>query len=749
MKSEKYLEYKLKRIGFFTILVLIISLFFWQPVYGQQKKAVNASQNESDSIGSFQKGSLAWQLDEFMKWVMKTRNLVPREKVDQEPYYVIESLVISGSVAQNRFSFSMTGSVVSDSPLLVPLFGYPHQVILKNIMIDNEPAVTGFSGMDYYYVSTGKKHFTIRGEMSLRNEMSFFVPGPVNFFTADLTDGRIVEGNVLPALEQTVIHLESGKKEEKAELNLPPLFQVSRAIRIRKEITFEYQVHVRSGSEISSVTLPVKNNEIILEIPGINGWKQSNGELIVPVSGRDIIFSVQGRLPKIGTFEPDPRSSYEWWLIESDMEHRVYVKTSGKQVDSSESPIPKKLTSPKLYLLTKGQNLNIQINALTAMEALAVVIPSQYRTIVWTREGEMVAMDEIRYRNNGLDYIPFDCKGKPLYFEIDGQANKILSENSTDKTRVLIPLQKGEHQVRVQSIIKGFKPGLFGGIMRIPVPSHELTISQDSIELRLPSSIIPLWFTGGEGIRSPIGFGDAFAILISLVLALIVFKEIRPRLALFIALCGFYFIIPALFIGFLVLLVVIIIIKLIWYFLAGWKRWVALVIGALAIIISVGVSFEYLNRYELHGGMTFQKDQSDAYDSGTSYDRPPGKFRTETEADEEQIGQRAMPAQMNEPADKLGNVFFNGKNVVEGVTPVELPMPGYDYALSVSRELVTVDRPLSPSLIYITRSILIPFVLIWIFCLIYTAIVLTPKMKSQLVKIKEFSSKVSSGKGKE
>ncbi|MCP4146200.1 MAG: hypothetical protein GY757_00485, partial [bacterium] len=286
--------------------------------------------------------SVAWQMEELMKWLMKTRNLEPA-KTEGFPNFVINTLELSGTIEKNRLAFKMNGRVIADHPVLIPLFGSPETVMLRNVTINEKPAVVGFESKTFYYVRTGENRFTIKGELSLLNCLDFMVQGPVNLLIAEFTDGRVVEGGILPGLTKAVLHLETGNKKMK-KAALAPLFQVSRAIRIRKEITFEYKVTVRSGKEISKVEIPMKYSEVVLDVPGVKGWKMENRILMVPASGRNVNFTVVGRLPKLGRFKTDARSNYEWWLIESDEEHRLIIDTKAKFVDSSRSPLKKKLS---------------------------------------------------------------------------------------------------------------------------------------------------------------------------------------------------------------------------------------------------------------------------------------------------------------------------------------------------------------------------------------------------------------------
>lgn len=73
----------------------------------------------------------------------------------------------------------------------------------------------------------------------------------------------------------------------------------------------------------------------------------------------------------------------------------------------------------------------------------------------------------------------------------------------------------------------------------MPVPKHDLTASRTTVTLDLPSNIIPLWFSGGEGIKSPVKVIDIFFVVIALIMALLFFKGRNLRAAGFIALAGF------------------------------------------------------------------------------------------------------------------------------------------------------------------------------------------------------------------
>lgn len=654
--------------------------------------------------------SLAWQMEELMNWLIKTRNLVPEKDAAGQPFYVIKSLDLNGSVEKNRFTFHMIGHVDSKQPVLVPLFGSPDGVMLKNVTLNGQPAVVGFEDKDFYFVRTKETDFVIKGDISLVNQLRFTVPGPVNLFSADLSDGRVVEGNFLPGVKQAALHLKSGVKDQKIEADVKPLFQIARAVRIQKEVTFEYGVTVRSGKEISRVVLPMTFGEIVLEVPGVKGWKMENKNLVVPASGRSVSFTVTGRLPEAGVFKTDKRSNYEWWLIESDAEHRVTVDTSGKPVDASKSPLKKKLSSSRLFLLSRGQEIAVTVNPLKTLDAMAIVIRSQFRKTVWTKNGDLVAEDRVFYDNNGVDYISFDCKGKPVFFAENDEPKAILSDNPDKENQVLVPLKKGKHSFLVQSIGNA-KPSFFGGLLEIPMASHHFTVSRSSARIGVPSRIIPIWFWGGDRVDGPFNWQNAVVILITVGFILLFFKGYLLRTAAIISFLGLYLLFPRLYI---VLGFCVIALGAAFYLRKILKRWMQWIVFACLLMASVWFIF-YVSSLN---------EAAKMYYNLTSSSSPSGCG-----------GLSTIFADLNIPDQELferkhGGEFFSGtfydeeesssdtmeENTRRGVIPVYLPIPEFIHSMTITRELVKKDQSVHFTLLYITWTTLIPMIIFWLLC---------------------------------
>ena len=671
-------------------------------------------------------GSLAWQLEELFKWLTLTRDLVPREKGCDGPCYILTSLQLNGSAAANSFSFTARGHVLADRPVLVPLLGRPEQVILRKVTLNGQPAVIGFSD-DHYYVRTAERQFSVSGEMTLTRESSFLVPGPVTLFAADIAGGRVAEGNLLPGISQMALHIERAAAAQRAQ-EVEPFFKLSRAYRVQKEITFEYRVMLQSPQEMTSVSLPLKLGETVLAVDGFRGWKQERDRLLVPVAGRSAGFTVSGRMNELASITPDERSAYEWVLVEADPEHRLMVKTTARQIDSSESPIPRSLTQSKLFLLSRGQRLDTEVRELATREALAMIVSSHARIAVWTNEGDLVTQDDIEYQNSGLDFMPFKGDGRILYLDADRAPQKILGQDDR-KDEILIPLEKGTHTVRMQSIGKARK-GFLLGVLPIPFPDYPLTISRASVEVDTPDGIVPLWLSGGRGYSSEIGWNLLAVLALSLGLSWIVFKQWKRRIAATLFLFGLYILSDMIYIVLLALLIFSALIVSLFRRVKHWRKWLLATLLTLTIAAAtVAAVYSFSRNYRIERTMDYETAVSGSGGVGAAYSNPELR-RQVNQMQTSSIEYRELEEKRLESEQRLGQVAreadfsaaqpYSGVTIAEGVKPVPIPLPFNQdnlFRFWVHKSLVRPEQPFQPHLVYLTRAGAFILILFWLSCL--------------------------------
>lgn len=636
--------------------------------------------------------SWAGELETLTRWLEDRRH----ESTCQERCYVLDRLHITGDVEAGTFEFVLQGSVLADDAVAVPLFGPPSQVRVEQATLDTGPARIGFEETSYF-LFTEARNFTLRGRLTLRDDRALSIAGPLNTLEVELTNGRMVEGERLSGLHATTIHFERGQGS--AERDEPTVFQLARAIRVSREINFAYELVMRSGNDLGVVRLPLRFGEQVLEVTGSTGWRVDDGVLLLPTSGRTAEMTISGTLEQVATFSPDERSTYEWWLFESDAEHRVAVEGDGRQFDSSESPIERSQPNSRLFMVQQGQELQVSVTRLVSGEVLGAVVRSHDRTVVLTRQGDLVAQDVLNYENNGIDFLLFSPKGRPIYLATDGQSERIMHKSQGD-TEVLIPLRTGTHAVKAQAITQ-HQIGMLWGRLEVPIPEYPLTASRTTLHLGLPRFVRPIVCLGGDEIEWFVGVGDGVALLLAILAALAVLRGRRRRILGSVVIGGLWFLSPVLYV---LAMIVMILGGGIWVmsrFLSGAK----LVVAAIAAIGFIGVVG--LVPLVFVAGI-----ESRAASSPSSAD-----WVSEADAVSRSASEAEAPAgSRGRYGNRMAQQAVEG-GLLEGVTPVALPLPRYHHSTRASRELVTEQRPFQPVLLYLTDWVLLPFVMLWLVCL--------------------------------
>lgn len=635
----------------------------------------------------------AAELDTLSKWLVENG----KKTSCTAHCYTLSELRLSVKVGEGPLDFELSGRVLADGPVDIPLFGPPKDLHIENVTENDKEAAIGFDG-DRYFLHTDQKRFVLRGKMSFAGDLALSIAGPLNTLVADLGSGAVVEGSRLSGLVNTTIHF---SQKDKAQQTGPTVFQLSRALRIGREISFEYRLVMRSGSDLGVVRLPLTLGEKVLDVTGASGFRVEGNELVLPTSGRTAEMTITGTLSKIGAMTPDARSGYEWWLIESDPEHRVAITGNGRQVDSAESPIPRTQPTARLYLMQKGQNMDASVTPLSAVDALAAVVQSHRRTIVLTARGDVVADDHLTYENNGVDYLAYAASGRPIFLATAGKAERIMRQG-TENDEILVPLRTGSQEVRIQSLAQStFKPIL--GSITLPMPSYALTASRVDLTVGLPKGVFPVALLGGDRAKWAVEGSD---FVVAGIGAIIGFFAIRPgedkskrkglKVLSALLLASLWFLWEP---GFVLVLLALGLWGLIWLvgrFLKGTTRIAATIVllGGLAFVGLIGL-FAGTSRSPM-------KSSDIAYEPSIPVERPaavaPAPTTGKLDADA-RTGNWLAPA---------------GTGVLEGVTPVPLPLPSYHHSLWSTRELVTKDRPFHPTLWYMTEAIVFPISLLWL-----------------------------------
>jgi hypothetical protein len=632
--------------------------------------------------------SWAGQLDSLSRWLDQRR---PGPRC-AERCYTLDRLRITGRVGDGPLHFELTGGVIADERVSIPLFGPPSHLRVEDVTEDGKDAVVGFEG-DHYFLHTASRHFVLKGTLSLEGDLALTIPGPLNTLLADVTAGAVVEGAKLTGLRGATIHF---SREGAAQGSGPTVFQLSRAIRVGREVGFEYRLVMRSGTDLGVVRLPLAFGEKVLDVTGSTGWRVEGGELVLPTSGRTAEMTLTGTLAGVGKFSPDARSGYEWWLLESDPEHRITVAGDARQLDSAESPIPRTQATSRLFLVQRGQHIEATVQPLVSVDVLAAVVRTHLRTIVLTQRGDLVSDDTLSYENNGIDYLLYAPDGRPIYLATDGKAERIMHKGN-DARDVLVPLRTGSHSVRVQALADAsVRP--FGGRLDLPVPSYPLTASSMQITVGLPARVFPVALLGGDKAEWFLDGGDVTAILIGLAVGWAAVRvgpdaprrrARRLRMLGGAVLAGLWFVSGGAFVAAVVALSAMALFWVASRLLRGSRLAVAVLVllgfvGFVALVSALSMSSRsgYAPATRMAG-----------YGSDVA---PASSTAREHDATGNWVAQTAEGG------------------VLQGVTPVALTLPRFTRSVDASRELVTRDRPFLPVLYYVTDLALLPLELLWL-----------------------------------
>jgi hypothetical protein len=661
------------------------------------------------------------ELESVAQWLARRNAAAPCT----EHCFVLTRLRLTGA-AGGEMKFALEGAVLADRPVAVPLFGPPAHAHVDRVTENGKPAALGFEN-DHWFVLTASRRFLVEGTVALDGDLALVIPGPLDVLDAELTRGRVVEGAHLSGLAGTTVHFDRDASASPAAE--PPVFQLARAVRVGRETTFEYRLTMRSGQDLGVVRLPLAFGEKVLDVQGSTGWSVQGKELVLPTAGRAAQVTITGALATLPRFEPDARSAYEWWLVESDAEHRVGTGGDARQVDVAQSPIARTQPSARLFLVGRGQHLEVTVQTLVATEALAAVVRDHQRMLVLTARGDLVADDVLSYENDGIDWLAWPPDGRTVFLATDGKAERVMRQ-ADGAGEVLVPLRVGSHSVHLQSMSSAWT-GTIGGWMTAPTPAHALTTSRATVTVGLPERVHPIAVVGGDRPWLAYGAWDAAAIAASVAIALAALRGRLRRVLGAVALGGLWLAAPVL-----------------WEALVATGTLAGLAWAAARLLPRSGriAAWAVLGLLAFVGGIASMSARHapaspafrDAIDHETTVTadartKMPSKYdlsgadKKNAELDE------ARPAETPPVQRALGGSYWsddvlgqeNGRFVVDGVAqgvaPVALPLPAYERSVVVTRELVTRDRPLTVSVLYVTNTGLAPLIGLWLACLAWLA----------------------------
>jgi hypothetical protein len=583
--------------------------------------------------------------------------------------FLLSTMSLKGAVGETLL-FELHGSVLVDEEIRVPLFGSPSQVRLDDVTINGAPATLGFEN-DAYYVLTRARAFVLRGKMTLTEDQTLHVSGPINALDVKLTSGRLTEGSQLSGVENAMLHFDPMTPQSLAKAKT--VFRLSRALRIGKEKTFIYRLSMSGGEELGTVRIPLSYGEHVREVAGASDWSAETMSIVLPLTGHDADVTISGTIDHVSTLRTDERSAYEWWMVEAEPDTLLTFGGDVKLVDMAQSPIPPSLPSARLFLLQRGQHLDLETQPLVQGDSLSAVVRDERHFFAFTPLGEVIHDGTYVYDNSGLERLFLTPSGKPMFVSVDGAPSRILRTNA-DKNDFLVQLPMGQHRFRVQTL-SSEKIRWFGGVLSPELPSHKLATSRSSVTLGLPENVLPIALFGGDKTRTLFALCDLIALGIGCAAAGLGFRNRRTRVLGAVVISGLWLVSHSVFVVAAATLFCIGGIFVASRFLSGLK--LVVVGGACVVVALVGAKISISIATAEYARDVFVADGTPTEE--TSY----------------------MPPR-DGPDGKLA------------IVPVQLSIPRSDTFVGTQRQLVGPERPFRPRLVYVTAATLSLIELAWV-----------------------------------
>jgi len=589
----------------------------------------------------------------------------------EQQVYALEELLLAGDLATNSLSIRGNGEVISGETVKVYLFGPSSDVLVKNLKVNGKPTSTSFDERGYYFVAD-EGGFKLSGALDVRTigQLRLKVPGPVNSLRFDLTNGYAVGGDRYGLYDDEIVV----QRVEDVAMLVTGSFKYTYAERD----DFYYQIDFKSfGSTLGGYTIDLPNGEVVNSVTGAIKWEQKKNKLVLELTGDTKSVIVSGQFNSNNLRIPLKEDRHHV-LIESDPEKKITIQTSARELDVTESPLRPTYGNARAFLASRDNVFYVTVKRLPLLPSLAASVRNARNQIAVTTDGSIVGEAIYSYANTGVDYLPVDVPGTPLYSSTGGRAVKLTKE---DKLFLALPkTNHGTLDVLYFTTRGKLKP--FDAI-KIPIAKTDLPISQQSTSIFLPPSVFVLETLGARG-------GSELPSVESALIFIVIIGGIGLLLKKNTNFAAYYLVLS---VGALALDARIFLLIQAAALLAYIKRKVAgfsgakYIAAALAVVVVLGILLVVATGFISQLGV---------FSMGGS-----GRG-TVTYAANEAMMDVAAPA----PAFKSMEVVGEGEGAIsvpvrKGVLPVKLEIPRMGKSITVTNYLVTKEKPVELTLIVV------------------------------------------------
>ncbi len=624
--------------------------------------------------------------------------LIINETYEFSPYG-ISSFTVKGDMSKGELSFSLHGYALGEGKSKVYILGPASKVLVKDVKVNGKSARVFFDSLGYYFVSE-EQEFSATGKIVLRGGTSTSVifPGPINRLKFELENGYAVGGQEYFGVVNRSITL------QKSFYRHVVTAEGSAKYTWESDVSFVYRIEITSfGGTIGRYVLYLRNGEMVSSVSitgeggsGTENWQISGNSLILDLPFEKATVVIYGKL-SCGACESitikNPLSTVTKVLLEAEPEKELSISTAAQELDISESPFPAKYLNGRVFLLHESDIISVTVKELEKLPSLAAAIDRASYKMALTQDGAWLVETRYRYKNSGLEYIEINVPGTPLYAEASGKILRLTVKN--DKLYLAFPKSFYSNSLAFlyfasRSSIKPLD------VIELPLPSTEIPQTTATASVYIPRDYYVLATFGGDKIYSELPSPE-FLLVFAVVVAIfaLMFTRNKKEIALYyvVSACAYMFSSTLFFfwLGFTALPFVKR--NLPKGFGKAALKVVLVIIGIGAIILAIIGFFSIL--------------------AGAKYVTAGAVYEKKIE----RIGEIAPL--MEKASVQIGEKG-GGKITVQlkkGVKPVKMEIPTTGKLVTITKTLVSVERPFNAYILVVTEWVKYIFYILGLFAL--------------------------------
>ncbi len=419
----------------------------------------------------------------------------------------ISDFIVKGDMSEGILDFSLHGYTLGEGKAKVYLIGPASKVLVKDVSVNGKSATVFFDSSGYYFV-TEEKEFSATGKIILKGgtSTSIIFPGPVNHLKFELENGYAVGGQEYFGVVNRSVTL------QKSLYKHVVISEGFARFTWENDVSFTYRIDITSfGGTIGRYILYLKNGEMISSVSitgeggsGTENWQVSGNMLILDLPIEKATVIIQGKLSCGECSEitlKNPFSAQAKILLEAEPEKELGISTSAQELDISEAPFTPKYPNGRVFLLYEDDKISISVKELEKLPSLAATVDQTSYKMALTQDGAWLIETNYRYKNSGLDYIEITVPGTPLYAEAAGKILRLTVKNG----KLYLAFPKSFYSNSLSFLYFASRSWIKPlDVIELPLPTTQIPQTTATARVYLPQNYYILAVIGGDRIYSEI-----------------------------------------------------------------------------------------------------------------------------------------------------------------------------------------------------------------------------------------------------